>query len=226
MILMAFDFLGTFRRDQIEALFAFADDQLEDFDQRLEYLRINIERVGWLSIERDDESGEVLSYDITPSDSLLAKYVRTFHYYGGTMGDLRIRSRGDWLSFTKGEATLDDAEFQGGKVQGTDADDDLYETSSLRRDDAIEAETVKRVKDWMIPSIVAKREEWEFRIKRCVDLTDQYLEELILLVRRHSGAETLDDLKDQINYYLESDEFVGAGRVDPLQRQSHLEDNE
>lgn len=223
---MAFDFLGTFRRDEIEALFDFARDQMEDFDERLEYLRVNIERIGWLTIERDSETGEVLAYDITPLDSLLAKYVRTFHYYGGSMHDLRIRSRGDWLSYTKGEATLDSAEFQGGRVQGTDADDDLYETSSRRRDDAVEAETVKRVKDWMVPSIVSKREEWEFRIKRCVDLTDQYLEELILLVRRHSGAETLDDLRDQINYYLESDEFVGAGKLDPMRRQSHLEDNE
>lgn len=209
---MAFDFSGTFTADEVEDLFTFAENQLEDVEDRISYMRANIERVGWITFERD-ESGDPVSYKIHPPQSLLAKYVRTYQFFGGDILDLRIRSRGEWLSFSKGEPDLDnDSGFQGGSVEGTNED---YAAPNRHYNDAVEAEVVGKVKDWITPAIQTKREEWEFRIKRSIDLVDQYLEEIILLVQRSTGAETLSDLRSKIEFYLNSDEFVGAGKKNP-----------
>lgn len=211
---MAFNFLGTFSEEEVQALLSFAEDQLEDVEDRISYLRSNIERVGWIVFERGDD-GKPVSYDIQPPNSLLAKYVRTYQFFGGEVLELDIRSRGEWLSFTKGEPNLDDdAEFQGGQVDGQGVSEN-YAAPNRHYDDAVEAATVAKVKDWVTPAIQGKREEWEYRIKRSIDLVDQYLEEIILLVQRSSGAETLDDLRSKIEFYLSSDEFVGAGRKNP-----------
>lgn len=207
---MAFNFLGTFDRSEVETLLEFAESQLEDVPARINYLRSLIERNGWVTFERDEE-GRAISYDVRPENSTLSKYIRTYQFYGGSMLDLQIRSRGEWLSYTKGTSEIDgQIQYQGGRIDG-DTQGDYYAPNMHKRD-SVEAITVSKVKKWIIPSIKMKREEWEFKIKKSIDLVDQYLEEIILLVQRSTGAETLEDLKANIEFYLESDEFVGAGK--------------
>lgn len=203
---MAFDFLGTYTEDEITALLVFAETQLQDVDGRLAHLRANVERVGYISMVRNDENN-VIDYFISPSGSLLDKYVKAYRFYGGDITKIPVRSRGQWLFFTKGEPDLNQsAEFQGGKVEGAEYDINLH------YDDGIEAITTSKVKDWCIPTIQAKREDWEYRIRKAVDLCDQYMEEIILLLKRSTGTETLSDLRIQVNHYLSSPEFVGAGK--------------
>lgn len=205
---MAFDFLGTFSEEEIEGLLDFAENQLEDVQDRIEHLKSCIERNGWVTFERDEE-GNPTSYEVTPDNSMIAKYIRSYHFWGGNLLDLPILSRGEWISLSKGEPDTDSqSPFQGGQIVGSNN----YYSPNVHKDDTVESVTVTRVKDWMIPAIKTKREHWEYQIKKSIDLVDQYLEEIILLVQRSTGAETIEDLKAQINFYLNSDEFIGAGK--------------
>lgn len=203
---MAFDFLGTFTEDELSALLDFAFHQLLDVEPRIQALRSRIDRIGWISFHKDEE-GIYQSYSISSEKSQIAKYVRAYEFFGGNMLDIPIRSRGDWLFLTKGEPVLDpNTDFQGGKVDGASYNPNTH------KNDAVEGIAVSKVKDWMIPSIKAKREEWEFRIKKSVDEADQCLEEIILLIKRHTGSETIEDLRAELEFYLTSPEFSGAGK--------------
>ena len=203
---MAFDFLGTFTEEEIKSLLDFAEKQLPDVQAKIEYLRCRIEKIGWITYSIDD-SGKRVSYSVDPPDSLLGKYIKTYQFYGGDVLSLNIKSRGQWLHFTKGEATLDSGvEFQGGKVEGE------YYSPNMQHDDGLEAVATSKVKDWCIPVIQGKREDWEFKIKKAIDLGDQCLEEILLLVKRSTGAETLQDIRVRLDYYLTSPEFMGAGK--------------
>lgn len=204
---MAFNFLGTYKEEQIRGLLEFAKKQLEDVDERIEHLQGKIQRIGWLSYEEDEE-GNVVDFNITPNNSQLEKYVKSYQYYGGDIADLNIMSRGQWLYRSKG--SVDDnpygGGFQGGEIEGAEYRD------NLRADDANSAVITSRVKDWMTPSIRKKREDFEYRIKRSIDLVDQHLEEIILLVKRSEGEETIEDLEDRIEYFLSEENYHGAGK--------------
>lgn len=203
---MAFNFLGTYDEEQIRGLLEFARQQLDDVDAKINHLQSEIQRYGWLSYSKDDE-GSITGFSITPPQSQLAKYVRTYHYYGGDVRDLNILSRGDWLYRSKG--SIDDdvhgGGFQGGKIQGADYPDNLH------LDDTNAANTTTKVKDWMADSIRRKREEFEFRIKRSIDLVDQHLESILLMVRRSEGAETIEALKGDIEHFLTQEDYQSAG---------------
>jgi hypothetical protein len=203
---MAFNFLGTYTEKQIRGLLEFARLQLEDVDERIDHLQAGIERNGWLSYKRNSDD-EIVDFIITPRESLLEKYVRSYQYYGGDVADLKIMSRGQWLYRSKGspEDNVYGAGFQGGQIEGADYAD------NLQPDDANPAIITSKVKDWMSPSIRKKREEFEFRIKRTIDLVDQYLEEIILLVKRSEGAETIEDLEEKIEHFLADEDYHSAG---------------
>lgn len=206
---MAFNFLGTFTAQEVEALLAFAQAQLEDVQDQIQYLQSQIQRIGWIQYTLDEENMPA-SFSVSPSGSLLARQIKSFQYYGGDILDLKIRSRGQWVSFSQEEPSLDSSKVStsGSLIaKGTPVKD----TSNLHADDAVPAIAVYKVKEFILPAIQRKREHFEFKIKKSVDLTDQYLEQIILLVRRATGGdESLDYLKTQIQFYLNDPEFQSA----------------
>lgn len=206
-----FNFLGTYSSGEIEGLLAFAGAQAQDIDGRIAYLRAMIERAGWITYSFEDGNNQrPVGYEINPPSSELAKYVAAFHYYGGDILDVYVRSRGDWLYFSQGSPDFE-GEWQGGRVVGKALSPD-YNMPGRQAGDGVEAEVTGKVKDWMERAIIAKREDWEYRVKRTIDKVDQYLDEIILLVQRQSGAETLEDLRAKIEHFLASSAFPGAGR--------------
>jgi hypothetical protein len=206
---MAFNFMGTFSAEQVLSLLDFARKQLPDIDARVAYLQGQINRVGWIQYTLDEERRPE-SYVIEPENSVLAKYVRSYQFYGGDLLDLSVRSRGQWISYAQEEPDLDSTKVStAGSLQAAAQVEDV---ENLHLDDAIPAIAVSKVKEFIRPSIQAKRERYEFKIKKALDLADQYLEEIILLVRRASdGDESLEDLATQIQYYLNEGEFPSAG---------------
>jgi len=202
---MAYDFLGTFKRSQFELLADYAEASLQDVDPRITYLKSEIERLGWIEYEFDEE-GRRIDYNIQPPNSQLAKYALAFEYYGGSLTELQIRSRGDWIYITKGEFNLDDAApYAGGKPS-----EGNYSEGSRHYDDTVPGNYVAGVKDWITPKIKRQLEDLEFRIKRTIDLSDQYIEEVVLLVKRSTGAETLEDLRKDIDFFITSEDFHSA----------------
>jgi len=202
---MAFDFLGTFSRSDFAGLFQYAEAHLVNVEPRIEYLKSEIERLGWLEYEFDEE-GIRVAYTVRPVNSLLAKYSRAFEYYGGDLTDLQIRSRGDWIFVTKGEFDLSDARpYAGGKPSEGD-----YKKSNRHYNDDVPGNYVHSVKEWVLPSIKRRLEDLEFRIKRVVDLSDQHVNEIILLIKRSVGAETLEQLRTDIEYFISSQDFTSV----------------
>jgi hypothetical protein len=206
---MAFNFLGTYKEPEIRALLEFARNQLKDVDSRIDRLKGQIQRYGWLSYEKNSE-GDITGYTITPENSVLAKHVTSYEYYGGDVADLNIIPRGKWLYRSKGSIEDDPygGGFQGGEIEGAEYGDNRH------RDDANPAIVSSKVKDWIVPAIRKKREKFEYKIKRDIDLVDQYLNEILLLVKRSTGAETLDELEQEINYFLSEDKYHSAGDTD------------
>lgn len=199
-----YNFLGTFTRVEVDALIEFARKSFPQVEGRVASLKASIERLGWIEYERDEE-GNRIAYSVYPPQSQIASYIRAFEFYGGNVLDLEIRSRGDWIYITQGAFDLQDGvPFAGGKPS-----EGKYLKRAGLLDDATPGIHVAKVKDWVIPRL-KKLEDMEYRIKRTVDLTDQMIEEIVLLVQRTSGAETLDDLRDTINYFLSSPDFPSA----------------
>lgn len=211
---MAFNFLGTFSAQEVQALLRFAQDQLPDTEAKVAFLQSQINRVGWIQYTLNDQRVPV-SYTIEPEASLLGKYVRSYHFYGGDLLDLSVRSRGQWISFTQEDPSLDsNSTSAAGALQG---DAQVQDVDNLHADDAVPAIAVGKVKDFIQPVIQAKRERYEFKIKKALDLADQYLEEIILLVRRATdGDESLELLQQQLQFYLNDAEFPSAGRTPRL----------
>jgi hypothetical protein len=204
---MAFNFLGTYKEEEIRGLLDFAKRQLDDAEERIQTLQADIQRHGWISYDRDEE-GNIESFTITPEEAQLTKYVQSYAFYGGDVRDLHIISRGQWLFRTKGSVDTDpfSEEFQGGKVEGVEYRD------NLTSDDTNPAITTDKVKEWMTPAIKRKREEYEYKIKRSVDLVDQHLEEIIDIVKRtRQGDESLEELENQIEFYLDEEDYHSAG---------------
>lgn len=199
---MAFDFLGTFSRSDYEHLYAYAEAHLANVDPRIAYLKSAIERLGWIEYGFDEE-GTRVDYVVRPVNSMLAKYARAYEYYGGDLNRLQIRSRGDWIFMTKGEFDLGDSRpATGGRPSEGD-----YKRSNRRYNDDVPGNYIHSTKDWVLPSIKRRLEDLEFRIKRMVDLSDQHIEEIILLVKRSVGVETLEDLRSDIEYFIGSPDF-------------------
>ena len=202
---MAFDFLGTFKRSEYTDMVRYAEALLPMVVPRIKTLKGTIERLGWVEYEFNEE-GERINYTVQPVDSQLAKYVLAYEYRGGSLNDLQIRSRGDWIYITKGTFDLSESTpFAGGRPS-----EGKFSASGIHyEDDTVPATHVARVKDWMVPSIKVL-EDLEFRIKRVVDLTDQCIEEIVLLVKRSTGAETLEALKSDIEFFIASKDFPTA----------------
>lgn len=206
---MAFNFLGIFEEEEMDVLLSFARDQLEDVDGRINHLRGEIRKYGWLQIERD-EDGDPVDFRIYPPNSMLDKYVRSYQYYGGDVLELDVKPRGDWVYFSKGEGNLDIEEgWGGGKPVGASYDADKP------WEDEDPAIATSKIKGWMKDAIRRKRETFEYKIKRVVDLVDQHLEEIIELVKRSTGSETIDDLEKQINFFISQENYPSAGKEDP-----------
>lgn len=202
---MAFDFLGTFKRAQVDLLFDFAEAHLANVEPRIRAIKAEIERLGWIEYDYD-ENGDVSDYVVRPSKSQLAKYIRAYIYHGGNPIELFVRSRGDWIYITKGDFDLSDTRESSGIVPSGGE----YKRSNTHYNDTVPGNHVAAVKDWLIPSLKRRREDLEYRVKRNVDRVDQLIIEIVLLVKRSTGAETLESLQRDIEHFLVSKEFPSA----------------
>jgi len=199
-----FDFLGSFTLEEWQALRAFIENQAKGIAPRLAQIRQDLYRLGWIQY---DQSG---GYRVDPEGSSLDRALKAYAAMGGDVMSLRIKSRGAWIYFTRGDFTLEpDASFQGGFLS-----DPNYRTAR-HYDDAQVGLSVDKYKSWALEAIRKRRENMEFEVKRIVDETDQLILEGILLVKRSTGTETLEDLRQKIEYYIANPDFPDAGKPLP-----------
>ena len=199
-----FDFLGTFTLEEWTALRQFIEVQARGIAPRLNQIRQDLYRLGW--IQYDANGG----YRIDPEGSSLDHAVKAYQALGGDVKNLRIKSRGAWIYFTRGDFTLEaDASFQGGFLS------DPNYRSARHYDDTQVSLTVDKYKSWALESIRKRSENLEYEIKRIVDETDQLILEGILLVKRSTGTETLEQLRQKIEFFIANPEFTDAGKPLP-----------
>jgi len=202
---MAFDFLGTFTRPQLDALDTFVRAHAVNAAQRITAIKGEIERLGWLEYDFNEE-GQRVGYRVAPEGSTLHRYAMAFAYEGGDLNALQIRSRGDWIYQIKGEWDLrEDVAYAG----GVPSEGEYRDSGGLYNDQEPGTE-VERFKELVIPSLKRRREDSEYRVKRTVDRSDQLIEELILLIKRTTGAETLDALRINLDFMLASGDYPSA----------------
>lgn len=202
---MAFDFLGTFTRTQLDALDAFVRAHAVNADARIRAIKGEIERLGWLEYDFD-ETGQRVSYRVQPEGSVLYRHALAFEYAGGDLNALQIRSRGDWIYQIKGEWDL----REGVAYTGGLPSEGEYRASGGLYDDQEPGTEVARMKQLVIPSLKRRLEDAEFRVKRTVDRSDQLIEELILIIKRTTGAETLDALRTNLDFMIASGDYPSA----------------
>lgn len=202
---MAFDFLGTFTRDQLDQLDAYVRAHVPNAAARLSVIKGELERLGWLEYERDD-TGQRVGYEVRPPGSALHRAALAFEYAGGDLNALQIRSRGDWIHQVKGEWDL----REGVAYTGGVASEGDYRNSGSRYDDQEPGTEVERFKELVVPSLKRRLEDAEFRVKRIVDRSDQLIDELVLIVKRTTGAETLDELRNNLDFMIASGDYPSA----------------
>lgn len=207
---MAFNFLGTFTEAQFEDLEAFVKAQALMFPERLDYLSSQIRRLGWLTYTRNSE-GVPTAYQIEPRGCELERRVAAYERFGGDVLALGIRSRGEWISYNQIPPELDSSKVNsGGLTSGDPIPDDLH------ADDTVPAVTMSKIKEPVLRAIQSYRENSEYDLMKTLDLSEQFLQEMILLAQRQEGVDNLDELFVKIRYYLNNQEFHSAGRKDRL----------
>ena len=197
-----FDFLGTFTEGELEGLFSFVETHEPDLKRRIVRYRSKIRRLGWIYYEEDSQ-GEKTGYTIQPESSQLAKHLRSFLYYGGDPIDLDIIDRADWIYLKKGSPDIE-SDYRGGEPSR-----DKY-TTAQPYDDKDPAIFVGRLKE-PFEQTIKRIENLEFRIKRTVDLGDQYIREAVNMANRNSGADSIEDLKETIQQFVQNDSYPSAG---------------
>lgn len=207
---MAFDFLGTFTRSQLEALDAYVQAHLANVAPRIQAIKGEIERLGWLEYEFD-EVGNRINYRILPEGSLLDRYALAYTWAGGDINALQIRSRGDWIYLLKGKWDLrENVAYTGGVPSEGD-----YRSQGGLYNDQEPGDEVARIKEVISPALKRRLEDAEFRVKRTVDRSDQLIEELVLLLKRTTGSETLEDLVTNLEFMITSEDYPSATEDTP-----------
>lgn len=199
---MAFNFMGIFSNTQWEQLRDFVQARSRADALRLSTLRNDIFRLGWIVYtSRNPDTGVPLAYRVEPEGSSLDQLVRLYEARGGSVLDLNIRSRGNWVYITRGEFSFNfDDNFQGGFPAGTTNQDGYF--INRHTDDGGLAPTIDKYKRWVLPIIRKELEDLEYKIKKLVDLTDQHLIESIEIYKRVAGTEPLAELESIIEYAL------------------------
>jgi hypothetical protein len=205
-----FDFLGVFTPQQYQALKVYIQTKSKGDALRLETLRREAALAGWVVYQRDPQTGAPLSWSVQPegSPSRMARLAQAFTLAGGSMLELDLRSRGDWVYFTRGEFAFQAGQdFKGGLPSRGGY------FVNRHADDGVLAATTDRYKRWAAPRIRRELEELEYEIKATLDYSDQCLTEAIELYKRVRGTEPLANLEQILEAALASPEDYDSLRL-------------
>jgi hypothetical protein len=191
---MAFNFWGTFTQGQYEAFKTFSLVQKTDIDNRRKWLETEIRRVGIFSTDYDDNNNPI-SFSCSPAISYGAKLLEAYRILGGIPEqDFLLRTIDKPVFLTEGAPiTFDDNGTVSGGTSEEFSDGRRYR-GSIRFDRDMGLK-VNRLRSWQLEQIKFKREHLEFKIKRCLDYSDQIAAEIVQLkTLAGDGLKSVDDL--------------------------------
>lgn len=191
---MAFNFWGVFTEGQYEAFKNFSLIQKTDINGRKKWLETERKRIGIFSTEYDDDNNPV-RYSCSPAISYGAKLLEAYRILGGIPEeDFLLRTIDKPVYLTEGAPLSVDKD--GSVTGGTSSEfsDGRRYRGPIRFDRDMGLK-VDRLRSWQLEQIKFKREHLEFKIKRCLDYSDQINNEIVqLTVLAGEGLQSVDDL--------------------------------
>jgi hypothetical protein len=168
---MAYNFLGTFSSGQYKELAAFCTTQGKDIQYRINYLEGELRRVGYLTVTFDPATGYIKEVTASPASSLVYKVLNAYTLLGGNpIKELPIRSIYEPIFLPQGTASGTSKEWSNKRI-----------VRNSFRYDAYIGILIDNLKSWVLESVGFKREDLEFKLKKLVDLSDQYFMERFVL---------------------------------------------
>jgi len=167
---MSFNFFGTFTTGQFNEFVDFSKIQEQDIKDRIAWLRRQLDLNGAFSTEYDDEDTIPVSFSCGPPYSYGAKLLQAYKILGGRPeSDMLLRTSDKPVYLTRGVNISDD--------NPTSGYSDMFSNGRRfrgnQRFDRDIGLKVQRLKTWQLEIVKRKREHLEFKIKRCLDYSDQ-----------------------------------------------------
>src|SRR3989344_9243180 len=203
---MAFNFYGVCSVQQFNALKAFVEIQKTDLEARKAYLESQQSRVGTYITTYDEATGDPISFVPLPK-SYAEKLIQAYKILGGIPEqDFMLRDKNNIVFLNRGTPIMETE---------TDVVDGTSETySNNRRDrgrirfDYQVGQSMNRIKEGFLESIKRKWEQLEFKIKRCLDYSDQLGKEIELIDKLldDTNDRSLSNMIASMESYIESDD--------------------
>ncbi len=151
---MAFDWLGTFNRSQLDRFLAFARTQLPLVDARIQHLEAEQNRLGVVSFRY--YQGIPKEFIADPAESYIGKLLAAYEVLGGNpFHDLRARLRTDPVFAIRGSETTPTQFMSNGEVIG-----------ARGLADAVSAELMRQGKTWLADILSYRFNGLERKIRR------------------------------------------------------------
>lgn len=199
---MAFSFFGTFSSGQLEELRKFSKVQERDLVARRKWLSFQQSRNGIFVTEYDPQTFLPILFEVANPQSYGAKLILAYRSLGGNPErDFLLRTSDQPVFLTRGKNIGDDI------TDATAGYSDVFTNGRrVRGEQRFDRDVgliVEKLKTWQLEPIKRKREHLEYKIKRCLDYSDQLEKEgvlLDLLIDIDSGK-TVDDILLKIYLY-------------------------
>lgn len=186
---MAYDWLGTFNKSQLDRFLAFARTQLPLVDARIQHLEAEQNRLGTVAFRYDQ--GVPKEFIADPAESYLGKLLAAYEVLGGNpFHDLRVRLRTDPVFAIRGSETTPMQFMSNGEVIG-----------ARGLADAPSAEIMRQARVWLESTLNGRFDRLERKIRRALDYADELEREITNLKLIKQGVEidgSFEQLADQL----------------------------
>lgn len=180
---MAYEFLGTYTKSQIDRYLAFARTQLPAIDARIQHLEAEMTRVGTVVFRYDN--GKPLGFAGDPADSYLGKLLAAYEVLGGNPPrDLRVRLKNDPVFKLQGTEYNQPYAMSNGEV-----------IPHRGKADAQSGALFRQAREWLDDTLHHRFGHLERKIRRAMDYRDQLDDELSNLQIIQSAANVEDSLE-------------------------------
>jgi hypothetical protein len=190
---VAYDFLGTFNKSQLDRFAAFARAQMGDVVPRITHLVAERTRIGYLQFAYD--GGRPIGYVPTPAESYIGRLLACYEILGGSaLDDLNIRSMTQPVFLLREDSTRPAQLLSTGEVM-----------SLPGLADAPSATLMQATRAWLPEVLMYKRGYLERKIRRMIDYSDQLQTEIDMLTTILEAKETegsLENLLDQLDQLI------------------------
>ena len=174
---IAFNFYGTFSTAQLQELVDFSNIQEQDISDRILWLGRELEMNGVFTTIYDPITKYPTSFSCSPPSSYGSKLLQAYKILGGTPErDMLLRTSDQPVFLVKGTNISNDPNEQSSGYSETYSNGRLYR--GTQRFDRDIGQKVQRLKLWQLEAIKRKREHLEYKIKRCLDYSDQLQNEI------------------------------------------------